>query len=800
MNTTINLLLYTVIFGPMAAGILGYILGRFRKDLRSRFADLVTGLTFGLFLYLFWLMQTTGQDGSSAIPVQADIPEICGMGLHFTLDGFRALYGTIAAFMWFMSALFTKEYLSHYRNRNRYYLFLLVTLGATEGVFLSADFYTTFIFFEIMSLTSYVWVAHDEKKESLRAAATYLAVAVIGGLVMLMGIFLLYDVTGTLFFDDLAGICSAYGTAANDLQTAAVTQKWGAGMADASSAMTQLWIAGLCLLFGFGAKAGAFPLHIWLPKAHPVAPAPASALLSGILTKAGMYGILLLTAYLFLGNAAWGGMILLLGVCTMVVGAVLALFSIDLKRTLACSSVSQIGFILVGVGMSGLMGAENLTAVRGSLLHMVNHSLIKLTLFMAAGVIFMNVHTLDLNTLRGFGRRKPLLHFIFLMGALGIGGVPLWNGYISKTLLHESIVEYTELVRNGSIAAMTTISDPTGVSALAKASDMAGMSVVANASDMAGMSALAGTGTMFSVGTLQWIEWIFLISGGLTVAYMTKLYVALFWEKNTDAAVQAKYDALKRCYMNKVSAAALTISAALLLLMGFFPYAVMDRLSRMGQGFMNVEQTQLTVSYFSMTNLKGAAISLAIGALLYGVVVRLWMMRPVETTRTANTVKNPEDTKESTPKGQDRNPRRKYVNRWNSYLDLEDRLYRPLLLQVLPFLCGMVCRVLDSLVDTVVVLLRKTVYRDSKLPQELPEGTAFTHMCACVASFFQNIGNLTYRRKRPVHVDYDHKFAMIHEEWSENSTMIARSMSFGLLLFCIGLIFMIAYLFVMDIF
>ncbi len=770
MSTTINLLLYIAVFGPMAAGILSYLLGRFQKDLRSRFADLVTGLTFGLFLYLFWQMLTSGQNGSSMLPVRADIPEICGMGLHFTLDGFRALYGMIAAFMWFMSTLFSREYLSHYRNRNRYYLFLLVTLGATEGVFLSADFYTTFIFFEIMSLTSYVWVAHDEKREALRAAGTYLAVAVIGGLVMLMGIFLLYDVTGTLFFDELTGLYNAYGAAANGLQTAAVTQKWGAGTAGASSAMTQLWIAGFCLLFGFGAKAGAFPLHIWLPKAHPVAPAPASALLSGILTKAGMYGILILTAYLFLGNTAWSSMILLLGVCTMVVGAVLALFSVDLKRTLACSSVSQIGFILVGVGMSGLMGAENLIAVRGSLLHMVNHSLIKLTLFMAAGVVYMNVHTLDLNALRGFGRRKPLLHYIFLMGALGIGGVPLWNGYISKTLIHESIVEYTELVRNGSIAAV------------------------------ASMSALAGTDTLFSAGTLQWIEWAFLISGGLTVAYMTKLYVALFVEKNTDAAVQEKYDTLNGKYMNKISAAALTISASLLPLMGLFPYAVMDRLSQMGQGFMNVEATELTVSYFSLTNLKGAAISLVIGAVVYAVVVRLWMMRPVETTHTVNTVKNPEDAKESTSKGQGRNPRRKYVNRWNSYLDLEDRLYRPLLLQVLPFLCGMVCRVLDSLVDTVVVLLRKTVYRDSRLPQELPEGTAFTHMCACIASTFQQIGNLTYRRKRPAHVDYDHKFAMIHEEWAENSTMIARSMSFGLLLFCIGLILMIAYLFVMDIF
>ncbi|MDE7429630.1 MAG: sodium:proton antiporter, partial [Lachnospiraceae bacterium] len=365
------------------------------------------------------------------------------------------IYGTIAAFMWFMTTLFSSEYFGHYRNRNRYYLFLLLTLGATEGIFYSADFYTTFIFFEIMSLASYVWVAHDEKPDSLRAAGTYLAVAVIGGLVMLMGIFLLYDAAGTLFFDDLANMPLLSGEAS-----------------------MQIWAASFCLLFGFGAKAGAFPLHIWLPKAHPVAPAPASALLSGILTKAGMYGILILTSYLFLGSAAWGAMILLLGVLTMVVGAVLALFSIDLKRTLACSSVSQIGFILVGVGMSGLLGAENGLALRGSLLHMVNHSLIKLTLFMAAGVVFMNVHKLDLNEIQGFGRHKPLLNYIFLMGALGISGVPLWNGYISKTLIHESIVEYCNLIREGKAVGP------------------------------------------FSGAMMSGIDWIFLLSGGLTAAYM----------------------------------------------------------------------------------------------------------------------------------------------------------------------------------------------------------------------------------------------------------------------------------------
>ena len=710
-----NVLICSVVFVPMAAAILSYIMGRFDKSARSYFADIMTGIIFGLSLYLFIRMLTT-----DTAEIMVEIPHVCGMGLHFTLDGFRAMYGMIASFMWFMSTLFSKEYFEHYRNRNRYYLFLLLTLGATEGVFLSADFYTTFIFFEIMSFTSYVWVGHDEKKDSLRAAATYLAVAVIGGLVMLMGIFLLYDVTGTLFFDELINAYTTYGL-----------------LSSMHTTHVQIWIAGLCMLFGFGAKAGAFPLHIWLPKAHPVAPAPASALLSGILTKAGMYGILILTSYIFLGDRMWGSLILILGVCTMVIGAVLALFSIDLKRTLACSSVSQIGFILVGVGMSGLLGEENLLAVHGSMLHMINHSLIKLVLFMAAGVVFMNIHELSLNEVRGFGHGKPLLNYIFLMGALGIGGIPLWNGYISKTLIHESIVEYIEHV-----------------------SMMEHVSAV-----------IPGGYSMFSSGILRGIEWAFLISGGLTIAYMTKLYVAIFIEKNEDESIQKNYDALNGKYMNKVGAFALAISATLLPVIGLLPHIVMDRLADMGQGFMQVHEAEVSIAYFSLGNLKGAAISLVIGILVYFVIVRLWMIKE-----------------------------KKYVNRWYRYLDLENLIYRPLLLKVLPFVFGVICRVLDSFVDAVVVFLRKTIYRDSKLPQELPEGTPLTHMSACIVEFFQKIGNKTIFRKHPRDVDYDHKFAMFHEEWFENSTMIARSMSFGLLLFCIGLLAMIGYLFVMDIF
>jgi hydrogenase-4 component B len=196
--------------------------------------------------------------------------------------------------------------------------------------------------------------------------------------------------------------------------------------------------------------------------------------------------------------------------------------------------------------MQCLLIEENALAVRGTFLHMMNHSLFKLILFMTAGVVYMNVHKLDMNEIRGFGRGKKLLGFIYLMGALGIGGIPLWSGYISKTLLHESIVEYIHGLESGTF-----------------------------------------TSAMFLVSDVETIEWIFLISGGLTIAYMCKLFVAIFLEKNVDAEVQKAYDA-KTSYMNPVSAAALIISALVIPVLGFFPAGTMDKLADLAQGFMGL--------------------------------------------------------------------------------------------------------------------------------------------------------------------------------------------------------------------
>ena len=664
------------------------------------------------------------------------IPIVCGMGLNFTLDGFRIVYCLIAAFMWALTGLFSVEYFSHYKNKFRYHIFSIITFVATEGVFLSADFYTLFIFFEIMSLASYTWVAYDEKKDSLRAADTYMAVAVIGGLVMLMGIFLMYSVTGTLKFDELKYAFFDYGVAMSAENTA------------------KMWAAGLCMLFGFFAKAGAFPLHIWLPKAHPVAPAPASALLSGILTKAGMFGVLILSCRVFLENGTWGAIILVIGVITMLHGALLALFSVDLKRTLACSSVSQIGFILVGVGMSVLLTEENALAIRGALMHMANHSLIKLCLFMAAGVVYMNVHKLDLNDIRGFGRKKPLFAYIFLMGAFGIGGMPLFNGYISKTLIHEAIVEYTEIIERAKIF------------------------------------------SYFTVPAMKAIEWIFLFSGGLTVAYMTKLFVCIFIEKNEDEAVQEKYDSLKGKYMSKLTAFSLTLAATVLPILGMLPDFTLNRMGEMSASFLSSSEMH-QIHWFALTNIKGACISIVIGFIVYFAFVRTILMSKTPVTELG--IESLEDAISGRLKViREEAKCKRYINRWNRYLDIENLIYRPIILSFLPFVFGVLCRFLDSIVDWIVVFLRKTIYKDSKLPQELDEGNILTHIIGSFLNWLQYVRNITIGTKKGRSIsfeDYEHKVALSYERVDESVKIITRSMSFGLILFCIGLLLTVAYLF-----
>lgn len=689
-------ILPVMILLPLLAGGIGYWIGTKNKKLRDRFTALITVLEFVVFVICC-------SDVFSGAVYELEVAKLCGLGLSFRLDGFRFLLATMAMFLWAMCTLFSEQYFSHYHRRNRYYFFWMATLSATVGVFFSGDLITAFLFFEIMSFTSYVFVAQEETQEALRAAATYLAVAVIGGLAMLMGIFLLQDCLGTLEIAVLreAGENYLAWAAVNDMST------------------TQYYVAGALILLGFGAKAGMFPLHIWLPKAHPVAPAPASAVLSGKLTKVGVFGILVVCCNLFYGNRIVGGVMLAIGLVTMFLGAVLALFSVNFKRTLACSSVSQIGFILTGIGMMGILGEENSIAASGTILHMLNHSLFKLVLFLVAGVIVQNLHALDLNEIRGFGRKKPYLMLCYLFGALGIGGIPGWSGYISKTLLHEGIVEGIHHVHDSHMAALG----------------------------------------------LKCAEIVFLISGGITCAYMIKLFIAVFVEKNRTN--EAKMRESDQNYLSLPGKIAIGIPAVLLFAFGTFPHLFYDRFAALASGFMNAEPMAHEVAYMSLTNLKGAVISIVVGVAVYFGIVRTFMMKKEDDVKV-------------------------YVDRWPAWLDLENLVYRPLLLKWLPVVFGTICRFFSD-TDGILLFFRKTLYRE-KPTEQLYIGTRMTYKFGRIANFGVRVLNRTVRKKRPITTDYVVTLARLYELNKRRNRMIESSLSYGLLLFCVGICITMIYL------
>lgn len=682
-----SLLLFPALL-PVLAAPAAYALGRRRKG--DAVAAMIAASALTLLSLMYLLVQA-----ASGVENALIWDGVCGMGLRMRADGFRALYAAVAGTMWLVTSIFSRDYFAHEHQVERYVFFTLLTLGATVGLFLSDSLYSAFLFFEVMSLASYPWVAQEETPDAMRAAQTYLYIAVIGGLVMLMGLFLLPGGMATLSFASLNAAAQTVGFDA-------------------------LWLPALLILFGFGAKAGSFPLHIWLPKAHPVAPAPASALLSGMLTKAGVLGMLILTCALMRGCTAFSDLIFRLGVITMFLGALLAIFSTNLKRTLACSSLSQIGFIMVGVGVQGLCAGENGLAAYGTIQHMLNHSLFKLVLFLCAGVVAMNAHALSLDDVRGFGRKKPVLHFAFLMGALGISGIPAFSGYISKSMLHEGLLEY--------------IAELNG----------------------AGLNALP-----YQIG-----EVVFILSGGMTLCYMLKLYLCLFWQKNPTR--QAEYDGMKR-YLSVPSAIALTLCAALIPLLGLLPGTLMTGVGELARPFMQAAAPQHTpLAYFSAENLIGALKSIVAGGVLFALNWFLLMI-----------------------KGEDGS--RRYPQRWPKRLDLEDGVYRPLL-GALIWIGHVAARLMDGIIDRTALALRRTVLSPAKPAQPVPIGNHFTYGLGRLFGGITLILNRTVRRKNPITLHFESAFVAGQEEAASQFKRLTRSISFGLMMFLIGLVVTLAYL------
>lgn len=378
-----------VIVAPMVAGVLNALS-------RKRFFGII-----GSCLSLFVLGNIWWEHAALEFSVPIVLP---GLGVSYGVGPIPLLLATVTTVVWLASSVFALRYMSHEHDNPRFYLLFGLAYGGATACFFSQDFLAFLLAFEMMSLASAGLVAHSRTREAHAAGKLYLFLGVSSGILIAIAAALLWHHAGTLTYAKLHEI--------------------------------PLPIAVLFSL-GFAIKAGAYPMHFWLPEAHPVAPSPASAVLSGILIKTGAFGMLQIASVTAESNR-YGLWLIIVALITMSLGVFLALVQHGAKRMLAYHSVSQMGYILLGIGLWAL--ERNALGMAGAVFHIINHALFKSALFLIAGSALLAAGTVDLYRL-GFMRKVfGLFTPLALIPALGIAGVPGFNGFVSKTLLHDALL------------------------------------------------------------------------------------------------------------------------------------------------------------------------------------------------------------------------------------------------------------------------------------------------------------------------------------------------------------------------
>lgn len=559
-ETITSFLPVAAVLFPLVGSLAVFLIGLVSEKLRNVCAVLTALVTFGIVLSLYPLVQKG--------PVQFQFARVLQIGIHFRVDYFGFVFAVLMATIWFMATLYATAYMSHEHAQNRFFVFLLSTLGHCLGVVLAGDLFSLFLFFELMTFSSYVLVIHEETPDAMHAGAVTLYLGVIGGLCLLMGIFLLYFGVGTLDIKPLYDLIS-------------------------HSSINPYTVITLFMI-GFGIKAGMVPLHIWLPKAHPVAPSPASALLSGLMIKAGAYGIFRVVGMIFtpahvvekakdaaeaaakaaehaavIPSVNFGYVIIWIAIATMFIGAFMALLSTGAKKILAYSSVSQMGYILLGIGTAAYLGFDGPMGFAGALYHIINHAFFKAGLFMMVGSIYMITHELDITKVRGMLGKTPFIALMFLFAFAGVGGIPGFNGYASKTILHHAIVEAYE---------------------------------------------------HHHVFSLLIAEKIFVLTSAMTLCYFTKLFTGLFL-----GPVPEKYDKKTYKYTWQVHAV-LGLFGAVILGIGLFPHFLLKKMVIPAMAGFTYDP--YAVKYLGKLNvwnwhdIQSILIVLVIAAILYPVMLR----------------------------------------------------------------------------------------------------------------------------------------------------------------------------------
>ena len=365
---------------------------------------------------------------ATGVPFTLFVPELLplGGGLALRLDSLGAFFLVVIGIVALPAALYGAGYTAVYEDGRA----SLRLLGVMFNLFLLtmslvtlADNVLTFLLmWEGMSLTSYFLVMTEAGEERTRNAGLwYIGMTHAGFVMLLTALLLLTGGAGSGAFADLRAIAPSLSPAVRDTVF-------------------------LLAFLGFGSKAGIVPLHVWLPRAHPAAPSHVSALMSGVMIKMGVYGLLRLTLDLLGGGPAWwGGLVLAVGVVSALLGVLYALMEHDLKRLLAFHSVENIGIILIGIG-AGLMfhryGLMSLAALGfiGGLYHVLNHAAFKGLLFLGAGSVLHATHTRNMEEMGGLIKRMPWTALFFLIGAVAISALPPLNGFVSEWLVFQSLL------------------------------------------------------------------------------------------------------------------------------------------------------------------------------------------------------------------------------------------------------------------------------------------------------------------------------------------------------------------------
>jgi multicomponent Na+:H+ antiporter subunit D len=336
------------------------------------------------------------------------------LGIQLHIDKFTVIMLLIIQSVGFLAAFYALSYMERYTAKPKFYALFLLMIAGMNGVVISGDMFNVFVFLEIASIASYALVGFGVESEELEASFKYLILGCVASAMILLGIAIIYADTGSLNMADISMFIRTYGVPKSLLFVFAL------------------------FMMGFGLKAAMVPFHAWLPDAHPSAPAPISAMLSGVVIKAlGVYVIARLFFGVFGMNQLLGYTILILGAVSMVVGVLLALGQDDIKRLLAYSSISQMGYVMVGLSIGALAKSPEVAVLgmAGGIYHAINHATFKSCLFLCSGAMEYGTGTRDMRKLGGLFEKMPFTSLATSVSSLSIAGVPPFNGFWSKLII-----------------------------------------------------------------------------------------------------------------------------------------------------------------------------------------------------------------------------------------------------------------------------------------------------------------------------------------------------------------------------